>query len=54
MCVCSIITSIVLLCARLQGTGIRLEDDVLITESAAEVLNKDTPETLDELAEVMR
>ena len=42
------------MCCRLQGTGIRLEDNVLITGAAAEVLNKDTPETLDELAEVMR
>ena len=39
---------------RLQGTGIRLEDDVLITEGKAEVLNKGTPDTLDELAEVLR
>ena len=34
---------------RLQGTGIRLEDDVLITDGLPEVLNKDTPDTLDEL-----
>ena len=37
---------------RLQGTGIRLEDDVLITETGAEVLNRDTPETLEELTKL--
>lgn len=37
----------------LQGTGIRLEDNVLVTEGSAEVLNRGTPDTLDELAELI-
>ena len=39
--------------ARLQGIGIRLEDDVLITEEGPEVLNKETPDSFDELAQVL-
>ena len=39
---------------RLQGTGIRLEDDVLVTEGVPEVLNIGTPDTIDELTEIMR
>ena len=38
---------------RLLGTGIRLEDNVLVTDNEAEILNKDCPETLEELAHLI-
>ncbi len=34
---------------RLQGCGIRLEDNVLVTEEGPEVLNINTPDTVEEL-----
>lgn len=37
----------------LQGTGIRLEDNIVVTEGGREVLNKGCPEQLDELAELI-
>jgi len=36
---------------RLCGTGIRLEDDVFVTEGGAEVLNKGCPETVEEVSD---
>ena len=39
--------------AELRGIGVRLEDDVLITESAPEVLTADAPKTLDEVEAAM-
>ena len=30
--------------------GIRLEDDIVVTENGAEVINQGTPETIDELS----
>ncbi len=47
MCVC------VLQCVRLSGTGIRMEDDVIVTAGAAEVLNTDCPETVQELEKLI-
>ena len=38
---------------RLAGTGIRLEDDVLLTESGCEVLNRDCPETIDNITAIV-
>ncbi len=38
---------------RLLGTGIRLEDNVLVTDGDAEVLNRNCPETLEELNELI-
>ena len=40
--------------AGLEGTGIRLEDDVLVTDEGAEVLTAGLPITLDEIAELVR
>jgi Xaa-Pro aminopeptidase len=36
------------------GTGIRIEDDVLITESGCEVLSRRVPKTADEIERLMR
>ena len=33
-----------------RGTGIRLEDDIVVTEGGAEVLNKGCPETVEEVS----
>lgn len=38
---------------RLLGTGIRLEDNILVTDGIAEVLNKDCPELIEELAQLL-
>lgn len=38
---------------RFLGIGIRLEDDVLVTENGAEVLNPGTPETMEELSQLI-
>ena len=38
---------------RLCGTGIRLEDDVVVTEGGAEVLNKGCPETVEEVTQLI-
>ena len=40
--------------ARLLGTGIRLEDNILVTKDGAELLNKDCPETPEELEQLIK
>ncbi|XP_064395965.1 xaa-Pro aminopeptidase 3-like [Halichondria panicea] len=37
----------------LQGTGIRLEDDVLITEQGPEILNKNCPDSVEEVTKLI-
>ena len=37
---------------RLKGTGIRLEDNVLVTDGEAKILNKGCPDAIEELAEL--
>jgi Xaa-Pro aminopeptidase len=37
-----------------QGTGIRIEDDVLITDNGCQVLSRNVPKTLDEIETLMR
>ena len=37
-----------------RGIGIRIEDDVLITESGCEVLSQRVPKTADEIEALMR
>ena len=39
---------------RLQGTAIRIEDNVLVTENGCEILNKNCPETIDELCSLQQ
>ena len=41
------------LVSRLGGTGIRLEDDVVVTEGGAEVLNKGCPEIVEEVTQLI-
>jgi len=40
--------------ARFRGIGIRIEDDVLITDSGHDVLSKKCPKTIDEIESTMR
>jgi Xaa-Pro aminopeptidase len=35
------------------GIGVRIEDDVLVTDGAAEVLTKDAPKTIEDIEKVM-
>jgi Xaa-Pro aminopeptidase len=37
-----------------QGTGIRIEDDVLITDNGCQVLSRNVPKALDEIETLMR
>lgn len=37
-----------------KGTAIRIEDNVLVTEDGCEVLNKNCPETIDEICTLMQ
>ncbi len=39
---------------RAENIGIRIEDDILITESGVEVLTKDIPKEIDEIEKIMR
>ena len=40
--------------ADFRGFGIRIEDDVLVTESGCEVLTKDVPKEIDNIERLMR
>ena len=42
-CVCICVCVCVCVCVRLAGCGIRLEDNVLVTEDGRDVLNSTTP-----------
>lgn len=37
-----------------RGFGIRIEDDVLVTETGCEVLTKDVPKEIDEIEAIMK
>ena len=39
--------------SRLCGTGIRLEDNVLVTDGEPEVLNKGCPEEIEDITRLM-
>ena len=52
MCIHACMYMYVPIC-RLLGTGIRLEDNILVTDGTAEVLNKDCPELIEELTSLL-
>jgi Xaa-Pro aminopeptidase len=41
------------LCCRYKGTGIRIEDDILITQKGPVVLTSECPKEIDELENIV-